>query len=97
VVKSTCQAQCDGFEAFTMFCKLVTVQLLPVSAIESVLKGQQFLSAEEVTAKATRALTDQKEHWQSMSLPKGTTLKEVLCKYMLDCLFLCNKPILETF
>jgi hypothetical protein len=57
--------------------------------LKSVLKGLWFASTEEVTAKATKALTEVSKDgfqecfrklyrcWQSVSLPKGTTLKDV--------------------
>jgi hypothetical protein len=73
----------------TLFPTLVTASLFPVSMTKGVLKGQWFASTEEVTGKATTALTDvmkncfqecfQKlyKHWQKcVSLQKETTLNE---------------------
>jgi hypothetical protein len=59
--------------------------------IETLLKGQRFANAGEVTAKATRKLAEvsknglkdgyQKlyERWQKCFTAKGTILKEMLC------------------
>jgi hypothetical protein len=56
--KLRCRAQYDGFGACTVFLGLVTARLIIISATENVLKGQRFVSAEEVTAKVTRVLTE---------------------------------------
>jgi hypothetical protein len=94
VKKVPCQAQCDYSGASAIFRGLVTPRLLLVLRIKIVLKGQRFASAEEVTAKAKSALTRYRETvsrnasesfmdvGKSMSLPKGTILKEMLCKWL---------------
>jgi hypothetical protein len=63
------------------------------------------MSAERVTAQLTNVLTNGfQECFQSVtnvgssvSLPKETTLKEMLYKWIYGYLFPCNKPILGVF
>jgi hypothetical protein len=56
----SCQAQCDdvGASVTLIFPGLVTAGFFLFLLLKSVLKGQGFASAEEVVAKATRALTE---------------------------------------
>jgi hypothetical protein len=56
--KVLCQAQCEGFGASTIFPRLITPWLFLFLWLWSVLKGKQFMSAEEVAANATTALTE---------------------------------------
>jgi hypothetical protein len=66
----------------------------PVSSTKRVLRGRQFASTGEVAANATRVLTEVQKTTprsaskcftnigKSVSLPKGTNLKEILCKHL---------------
>jgi hypothetical protein len=86
------QVQCGGFGASAIFPGLITARLFPVPLRKSGLKGQRF-SSPDVTAKAARPLTElSKSGFQECfqesftnvgkiaSLPKGTVLKEMVCK-----------------
>jgi hypothetical protein len=53
-----CRAQCDSFGASPMVPGLVTANFYLFPLPKRFLKGQRFTSANHVTAKATRRLTD---------------------------------------
>jgi hypothetical protein len=60
--KEPCQAQWDRFGASATFPRLVAAEVFPVSVTktcsERTFYNSQFTSAKNVTAKATRALTE---------------------------------------
>jgi hypothetical protein len=89
--KVLCQEKCDGFGASAKFPGFATARISFFRGY-IVQKGQQFASAEEVLAKATRALSEvsknglqeclQKlyEHWQTFITAKGNCFEKVLCQ-----------------
>jgi hypothetical protein len=83
--------QREHCRASTTVSGLVRAQVFPVSAAKCGLREQQFARAEEVTAKAIRALAKVSKNGFQESfhklydlangrLSKGTTFKEIVCK-----------------
>jgi hypothetical protein len=76
---------------------LAPLDVLLLSSLKGFLKVHGFGSAEEVTAKVARALTEVSKNGflecfeklyeccESVLLPKGTTLKDTVCKFTYFC------------
>jgi hypothetical protein len=85
--KVPCQTQYDSFEASITFLGLVTTRFLPVSVTKKCSERTMICERWESHCKSDGnrfpgMLPKLYKCWKSVPLPKGTTLKEMLCKYI---------------